>query len=109
MLSLFLISLIVVIIVDLSGFIDSLKSGLKRIVTKGRMSGSDYRLKPLDCSFCMTFWTGLVYLLITHSFSLWMLSYLLLLCVFTVFIKDVLIVIKDILSYIIRKLYEVIR
>ena len=109
MLSLFLISLIVVIIVDLSGFIDSLKSGLKRIVTKGRMSGSDYRLKPLDCSFCMTFWSGLVYLLITHSFSLWMLSYLLLLCVFTVFIKDVLIVIKDILSYIIRKLYEVIR
>lgn len=109
MLSLFLISLIVVIIVDLSGFIDSLKSGLKRIVTKGKMSGSDYRLKPLDCSFCMTFWTGLVYLLITHSFSLWMLSYLLLLCVFTVFIKDVLIVIKDILSYIIRKLYEVIR
>lgn len=109
MLSLFLISLIVVIIVDLSGFIDSLKSGLKRIVTKGRMSGNDYRLKPFDCSFCMTFWTGLVYLLITHSFSLWMLSYLLLLCVFTVFIKDVLIVIKDILSYIIRKLYEVIR
>lgn len=109
MLNIFLISVIVVIIIDLSGFIESIKSGLKYIVTKGRMSGSDYRLKPLDCSFCMTFWTGLVYLLVTHTFTLWMLTYLLLTCVMTIFIKDVIVTFRGLLQYIIKKLYEVIQ
>lgn len=109
MLNIFLISVIVVIIIDLSGITESIKSALKYIVTKGRMSDPNYSLKPFDCSFCMTFWTGLVYLLVTHSFSLWMLTFLLLTCVMTVFVKDVIVTFRGLLQYIIKKLYEVIQ
>lgn len=104
MLDLFLIAVIVVIIIDLSGITLSIKSGIKRLLTRGRMSDPNYSLKPIDCSFCMTFWTGLVWLLVTHSFSLWMLTYLLLLCVMTPVIRDVIILIRELFIKIIKKL-----
>lgn len=104
MLNLFLIAVIVVIIIDISGITLSIKSGIKRLLTKGRMSDPNYSLKPIDCSFCMTFWTGLVWLLVTHSFSLWMLTYLLLLCVMTPVISDVIILIRELFIKILKKL-----
>ena len=104
MLNLFLIAVIVVIVIDISGITLSIKSSIKRLLTKGRMSDPNYSLKPLDCSFCMTFWTGLVWLLVTHSFSLWMLTYLLLLCVMTPVIRDVIILIRELFIKIIKKL-----
>ena len=104
MLDLFLIAVIVVIIIDISGITLSIKSSIKRLLTRGRMSDPNYSLKPLDCSFCMTFWTGLVWLLVTHSFSLWMLTYLLLLCVMTPVIRDVIILVRELFIKIIKKL-----
>lgn len=104
MIDILLIAIICVIIIDLSGVTDSIKSALKRIVTKGRMSDPNYSLKPIDCSFCITFWTGLVYMLITHSLTLWMTAYLLCICVMTPVIKDILILIKETLLKIIRYL-----
>lgn len=95
MLELLLIAVICVIIIDISGVIESIKSGIKRLLTNGRMSDPNYSLKPLDCSFCITFWTGLVYLLCTHSFSLWMLTYLLLICVMTPVIRELIVLIRD--------------
>lgn len=106
MLDLFLIGVIWVIIIDLSGFIYSLKSGLKRLITKGMMSDPNYSLKPLDCSFCMTWWTGLVYMIASGMFSLWMVTYLLLVCVMTPVIRDFIALVRDlfikILNYIDR-------
>lgn len=97
-----LIAVIIVVIIDISGFIDSLKSGLKKVLTKGRMSDPYYSLKPFDCSFCMTFWTGLIWLLVTHNVTLWMLAYLLLICVMTPVIKDVIILIRETMLKIIK-------
>lgn len=97
-----LIAVIIVVIIDISGFIDSLKSGLKKVLTKGRMSDPYYSLKPLDCSFCMTFWTGLIWLLVIHNVTLWMLAYLLLICVMTPVIKDVIILIRETMLKIIK-------
>ena len=104
MLDLFLISIIVVIIIDLSGAADSFKSFLKRKLTKGRMSSPDYSLKPFDCSFCMTWWTGLAYLCITHTLSLWMVTWLLLLCCFTPVIGSFIVLVRDSLLKILRNL-----
>jgi len=104
MLNLFLIAVIVVIVIDISGITLSIKSSIKRLLTRGRMSDPNYSLKPIDCSFCMTFWTGLVWLLVTHSFSLWMLTYLLLLCVMTPVIRDVIILIRELFIKILKKL-----
>lgn len=98
------ISIIWVVILDISGFMDHFKSWLKRTATRGRMSDSNYSLKPFDCSFCMTFWTGLVYLCITHTISLWMVAYLLLVCSFTPVILMVIITIRDLFIKIIKKI-----
>jgi hypothetical protein len=103
MLDLFFIAVVVVVIIDLSGFIDSVKSGLKRWATRGRMSDPNYTLKPIDCSFCMTFWTGLVYLLAT-GITLWSVVWLLLLCFFTPVIKDVLLLVRDLITRLIRSI-----
>lgn len=97
-----LIAVIIVVIIDISGFSDSLKSGLKRLLTGGRMSDPYYSLKPFDCSFCMTWWTGLIWLLVIHNVTLWMLAYLLLICVMTPVIKDVIILIRETMLKIIK-------
>lgn len=104
MLELFLISIIVVVIIDLSGAVDSFKSFLKRVLTKGRMSDPNYSLKPLDCSFCITFWTGLAYLFVTHTLTLWMVTWLLLLCTLTPVTCTAIVLVRDSLLKILRKL-----
>lgn len=95
MLDLFLIGVICVIIIDISGVTYSIKSGIKRLLTKGMMSDPNYSLKPIDCSFCCCWWSGLVYLLVTNTLSLWMITFLLLICTMTPVIKDVLLLIRD--------------
>lgn len=104
MLDILLIAVVTVCIVDISGFTDSWKSAFKRLVTRGRMSDPYYSLKPFDCSLCMSFWSGLVYLWVTHSFTLWMVTFLLLISVMTPVIKDFIILIRETLIKIIRLL-----
>lgn len=59
--NIFLIAFVVVFIVDVSGAVGSLKAFINR--RKGRPEDYDFSLKPLDCSLCMTWWTGLAYIL----------------------------------------------
>ena len=50
---------VVVILIDMSGFMDEVKARMKRwLHIKGEIS-----LKPLDCSFCMFHWTALIVML----------------------------------------------
>lgn len=104
MIDILLIAVICVVIIDISGFTDSWKSGLKRLLTKGRFRDPNYSLKPFDCSFCITWWTGLIYLLVIHSVSLWMLAYLLFVCMMTPVIRDILILIRESLLKLIKLL-----
>lgn len=57
-----MITVIVVFIVDISGFIDSVKKTIWRIIFKN-FPYKDYSIKPFDCSLCLTFWIILIYLL----------------------------------------------
>lgn len=68
-LNLLLIQLLVVFIVDLSGVMEHIKKWIWKWLKKDKPY-KDYELKPFDCSLCSTWWTGLIYLLITHSFTL---------------------------------------
>ena len=95
MLELFFITVICVIIIDLSGVIESIKSGIKKLLTRGRMSDPNYSLKPLDCSFCINFWVCIIYLIVTGTLSLWMVTYVLLLSVMTPVIRDFIILVRD--------------
>lgn len=105
-LNLLYIAIIVVCIVDISGFIDSVKRLISRILTKGKIIKTDFRIKPFDCSLCTTFWTGLIYILATGQFSLLVLAYVLILAVFTPVIKEIIILLKDIIIKIVNVIYE---
>lgn len=105
-LDLFLIAVIVVCIVDLSGFVGTLKSVLSKVLTKGKISNSDYQLKPFDCSLCMTFWIGLIYLIIYNQLTLLNTSILLLIAVSTPIINDTIRLIQDLITKIINIIYK---
>ena len=62
---LLLITALVVYIVDMSGFTESWKQFLFRHFKTNTRS-----MKPFDCSQCMTWWSGILSLLISGTFTL---------------------------------------
>ena len=100
--NLFLISIIVVCIVDISGFIDTLKSALNKVITKGKFSNSNFSLKPIDCSLCMVFWAGLIYLIYCNSISLLNIAILLLIAISTPIINDIIRLLQDLIIKLIQ-------
>lgn len=52
-----------------SGAVDSLKRALWRWL-KGNVPYRDFPLKPFDCELCLTWWSGVLYLLFSGDFSL---------------------------------------
>lgn len=108
MLNLLFITAVLVFIIDLSGFIQELSKGIwkalfKKVTYKGWIIP-----KPFSCSLCMTFWVGILYLILTHTFSFLMLGYVALLAFLTPVISTVLLWIKDVLVFILDKLYKLI-
>lgn len=101
-LDLFLIAVIVVCIVDISGFVDTLKSALSKLLTRGKFSNSNYSLKPIDCSLCSAFWLGLIYLIICNSISLLNIAILLLIAISTPIINDIIRFIQDLITKLIQ-------
>lgn len=101
LLELFLICCIVVNIVDISGFTVSMKGWICKVLNRPQQ---EYSIKPFDCSYCMTHHLGLIWLLI-KGFSLEYYCFLLLLCCFTPVIKDIMILMKDVMSMLIDKIY----
>ena len=97
---LFEITIIVVIIIDISGFIDSIK------VFIGKVWGiNNVNLEPFDCSFCMNFWASLGYLVITNQLSITAVMVTLLLSTMTPILKDAIYLVRDFLGKIINKAY----
>ena len=108
LLNLLIIQFITVFIVDISGVVDSIKTGIKWILTKGKMKDSDYRLKPLDCSTCMTFWSGLIYLICTSEFTFINLAIVCALAALTMETKNLILLVKDLISTIYKIIYKLI-
>lgn len=108
MLNLLLITCLVVFVIDLSGFIDSVKYAIwKKWIKVG-----DYHslsLKPITCSLCSSWWLGLIYLLISHQFTLPLIAFQALLSFLTPVIGDMIIWVKDMLTTLINLLYKLIK
>lgn len=103
-LDLFLITIIIVYIIDLSGFIEELEKILSKWLNiKAQIP------KPISCSLCMTWWTGLIYLIIFHKFTLIWICCVALLSFLTPFFYNALLLIRDILNTLIDKLYKFLR
>lgn len=100
--NLLLITIIVVNIIDLSGITTNIKNRICKFLNKPQQ---DFSIKPFDCSYCMTHWIGLFYLIITHQFSLFAYAILLFFCFMTPVVKDLMIWFKDLMTTIVDKLY----
>lgn len=61
-----MISLIFIFIIDISGFIQSIENKISKWINVKNCEIP----KPFSCSLCMTFWTGLVYLLLHSELTL---------------------------------------
>ena len=101
---LILIQLIIVFIIDLSGAVESFKLFISKILTKGKIQTTNFDLKPFTCSLCMTWWTGLIYLLICHSFTIPYIALVALLSYLTPLSSSILLLIKDLAIFLINKL-----
>lgn len=94
-----LISIIICFIIDCSGLMHSLKTLLSSIIsTKLKISADDIRIPFISCSLCSVFWTNIIYLFITNSFSLPNLTIVCLLALFASNISGLLMTIKDYLA-----------
>lgn len=106
LLKLLCIQLICVLIIDISGFIDSVKWGVSKWLTKGKIPTTNYSIKPLDCSLCATWWSCLIYMICIGQVSVFLLAYILFLAIMTPVAKDIIILIRDIFVKLINKFYE---
>lgn len=106
LINLVIICLVNVLIIDLSGVVTDLKLFISKWLTQDKIATTNFRIKPLDCSFCMTFWTSLLYIIVNSQFTLVNMLIILLLAFMTEPIKQFLLLLKDLLLKIINVLYE---
>ena len=106
LLNLLLIQFIVVVIIDDSGVIDSIKRLISRTLTKGKIETTDFDLKPFSCSYCSNFWVGIIYLLCVGQFTIPYIAFVLLLSSFCPITLSLLNLAKDICIKLINKFYD---
>ena len=101
-LQLLLVAAVTIYIVDLSGFTDSWRSALARMM---HINETNLRpLKPFDCSLCMTWWVCLIYALIEGQLSLPVIAYSALLSFLSLPIGQALLFIREWALWLIDKL-----
>ena len=101
---LFEITIIVVIIVDISGIVTDFKKMLGRILGIQNVS-----IKIIECSFCVNWWLSLLYIYITNNLTLSTILFALLCSTLTPIIKDSVFLIRDIFGKIILKINDLIK
>ena len=110
-LNIFVLSCVLVFILDLSGFVSYWQRKIYRWVWNGKKDPDKFDFsqiplfKLLSCSLCQSFWWGIGYLLVSHHFTILNLAYVCLIAFLTPITKDFLIWLKDLLQTIIDKIY----
>jgi len=98
-----LLAAIIVFVVDLSGFTQTWKKWLGKWL--GVQIGD---VPPLDCSLCLTFWAGLVYLIVEHDFTIPALAYLALVSYCTGLMGEILTAVRELIAALVRYLWKLI-
>lgn len=75
LINVFLITTIVCFVIDISGFVDSVKRGIWRLIIGKDKPFQYFNMKPFDCSLCCTFWSGLIYILCVGQFNIPMICF----------------------------------
>lgn len=98
-LNLFLISGIWVLILDIAGFSEEIKKIAGKILGISPSLAQNLELKPITCSLCMTWWTGVIYLIVIGKISFIYISLTLLFACFTSTLKDLIFLVQDLITH----------
>jgi len=96
-LNILLITIIICFIVDCSGFTNTWKGFILKLMKLDKNKTDAISLKPFDCSLCLSFWSSIIYLIITNSFSLILFAYSCIIALISSNISEFLFWIKDFL------------
>lgn len=99
--NLILISIIVCFIVDCSGVMTDIRKFVAKQIfkyTKVKVDYNDLKLKPVGCSLCSVWWSGLIYLLFVGKFTIPYIAFVAFLALISSNISGFLMVIKDYLA-----------
>ena len=99
LIDLILIQIICVNIVDISGVVSHIENAIAKALSLKRVS-----IYLLNCSYCVTHWCCVIYLLFNGALSLKTYAIVLVLCFLTSVTKDLLWGIRDILVKLVSKL-----
>lgn len=99
LIDLILIQIICVNIVDISGVVQHIENAIARMLSLKRVS-----IYLLNCSYCVTHWCCVIYLLFNGALSLKTYAIVLVLCFFTSITKDLLWGVRDRLIKLVSKL-----
>lgn len=94
---LILIQIICVNIIDISGVVSHIENAIARMLSLKRVS-----IHLIECSYCVTHWCCVLYLLFTGSLSLKTYAIVLVLCFLTSVTNDLLWTVRDFFVYLIR-------
>lgn len=108
-LNLFIISVIWVLILDLSGFALTVDKIFYKLLYKNRPFRTDAHFPPFDCSLCMTWWSCLIYLIVVQALTLPNIAFALLFAWLTTTEKDIFIFIKDLITKLLDILYTLLK
>jgi hypothetical protein len=97
-----IVAAIVVYIVDVSGFTDSWKAALAALIK--RPAWALKPIKPFDCGLCMTWWCCLIWALIKGQLTLLTAAEAALLSSLSIPIGQILVFIREALSWILDKI-----
>lgn len=107
LLNLLLITIILVYIIDISGAPEDLFKPLIRMLFKMPKT-TNIRIGPAECSKCATIWIGLLYLLLTHSFTITNIAIVCGFSFITLHIRGLILYIREFLIWIENKFYKII-
>lgn len=99
-LELLLVALVIVYIVDISGFTESWRSGLARMLNIAHLRP----LPPFDCGKCMAWWSCLLYALLIGEFNLFTVAFSAAMSLLSVPIGNALIFIRESMTWMINKI-----
>ena len=99
LIDLILIQIICVNIVDISGVVSHIENAIARALKLKSVS-----IHLIECSYCVTHWCCVLYLLFTGALSLKTYAIVLVLCFFTSITKDLLWGVRDRLVKLVSKL-----
>ena len=99
LIDLILIQIICVNIVDISGVVSHIENAIAKALSLKRVS-----IYLFNCSYCVTHWCCVIYLLFNGALSLKTYAIVLVLCFFTSITKDLLWGVRDRLVKLVSKL-----